>query len=364
MVAIVRSDTETDPAPHERRKLAPRASLGLALLCLALLGASGPCMRGPINASPQLRWWLFSNFAAGKICAEMTKRGVGLRMQDRGAAVGRFFPNQCSVDVNSSAQTIAVSFAGTGYAYMPLTKRVGFSVTATVEYRPDFYMGEEDIYVWGKVNRIVNAPSFRLGFVEGALADVATAVGPVGALANMFGNQIVTGELTQGFTAVRNTDRGDDFSLGIIMPPAKPHHPFDVSQSEFYTYANETTEVRGNQMDFLGPFEIVDSGQFLLMKYVLEGPAVDAMVVDKGIGDGWRDAYQTGRPIAPVPGPILAGAPIHPGQSQVPYRLAPGQYYVVIDNSPYVGMVAPPLSLLSPIADPVARLSYVAQLAE
>jgi hypothetical protein len=163
---------------------------------------------------------------------------------------------------------------------------------------------------------------------------------------------------------VRNEDKGDDFALGIITPPTKPHHPFNVTQSEFYTFANETTEIRGNQLDFLGPFEIVDSGQFILMTYSLQGPAVDAMVVDRGIGDGWRDAFQTGRPISPVPGPILAGAPINPGHQQTTYRLPPGQYYVVIDNSPYVGTVAPPLSLLSPIADPVARLSYVAQLAE
>jgi hypothetical protein len=247
---------------------------------------------------------------------------------------------------------------------MPLTKRVGFSVTASIEYRPDFYMGEEDIYVWGKVNRIVNGPSFRLGYVEGAIADAATSMTPLGTVANVFGNQIVTGELTQGFTAVHNEDKGDDFALGIIAPPTKPHHPFNVSQSEYYTFGNDTTEIHGNQMDFLGPFEIVSGGQFILMSYVLQGNALDAIVVDKGIGDGWRDAFQTGRPIAPVPGPILAGSVINPGQQQAAYRLAPGQYYVVIDNSPYVGTVAPPLSLLAPITDPVARLSYVAQLAQ
>ena len=80
---------------------------------------------------------------------------------------------------------LGISDATTGYAYMPLAKRVGFSVTATVEYRPDFYMGEDDIYVWGKVNRIVNAPSFRLGYVEGALADAATAMTPLGTMTRM-----------------------------------------------------------------------------------------------------------------------------------------------------------------------------------
>lgn len=355
---VRRASTSRLPRPR------PAAALGLGVLVLALVGAGCPCLRGPVNSSPSLRWWLFSNFGASKVCPEMLKRGMALKMQDTGPAVGRFFPTQCTVDVNDDAQVITVNFAGTGYAYTPITRRVGFSTTASVEYRPDFYLGEEDMYVWGKVNRIANNPAFQLGYVENPLVGGATSMTPLGTVANMFGNQIAIGELTQGFTVVRNEDRGDDFSLGILMPPVRPHHPFDVTDSEDFTFANETTEIHAGQMDFLGPFEIVDSDQYLLMRYSVQGFAIDAMVVDRRTGDLWREAYQTGRPVVPVPGPILAGGPINAGpEVRVPYRVAPGQYYVVVDHSSLVGTVAPPATFI-PLSDPLVRLSYVAQLVE
>src|SRR5690606_23116169 len=35
----------------------------IALLCVPLfLGVGCPCVRNHVNASPNLRWWLFSNF--------------------------------------------------------------------------------------------------------------------------------------------------------------------------------------------------------------------------------------------------------------------------------------------------------------
>ena len=40
--------------------------------------------------------------------------------------------------------------------------------------------------------------------------------------------------------------------------------------------------------------------------------------------------------------------------------LPPGQYYVVIDNSPYVGQAAPPAS--NPLFEPVARVSYLVSM--
>ncbi len=321
-------------------------------------------MRGPINASPGLRWWLFSNFGASRICPEMLKQGVGLQMQSRGPVVGRYFPNQCSVDVDDDRQVVVVNFAGTGYAFNSVSKRVGFSATGSVEYRMDFYLGEEDLYLWGKVNRIIHGPDFRLGYVENPLVDIPTAVTPLGQVANSFGNQIMVGKLTRGFTVVYNEDKGKDFSLGVLTPPQKPHHPFNVTESEHYTFANETIEVHSNQRDFLGPFEVVDEEQRLAMRFFLEGPAVDVMVVDKRTGDAWREAYQLGRPLGPPPGPVLAGAPLGPNRDTRPsYRLAPGLYYVVIDHTAYAGVVAPPGSL-NPLYDPVARISYVAQLVE
>jgi hypothetical protein len=334
---------------------------------LAFTFAGCPCISGPVNASPALRWWLFSNFGASKICPEMLKRGMPLRMQDRAPAIGRFFPMQCSYNVNDSARTVIVNFVGTGYLYLSPAKRVGFSATGSVEYRPDFQIADDDIYVWGRLNRMVQGPSFQLGYVENGLLDLAANLPPFGSLANFLGSQVVSGEMTRGFTVVHNEDRGDEFTLGILVPPQRPFRPFDVSASERYTFANETTEIHQNQRDFLGPFEIAENGQALQLMMTLQGPAVDVMIVDKATGDAWRDAYQRGLPggMGPPPGPVLAGGPLQPNiTDQRRYPLMPGLYYVVIDNTPTAGLVSPPTLFFNPLGDAVARVSYVAQLSE
>jgi hypothetical protein len=262
---------------------------------------------------------------------------------------------------------VTVNFVGTGYASTSISGRVGFQCSASVEYRPDFYIGEEDLYVWGKVNRIVNGPDFELGYVENKIADVATQVTPLGTLANMFGNQIAAGTLTQGFTVLENWDtESKSFALGVIQPPLKPRTPYDVSEDENHTFANETIEVPYNGRDFLGPFEVVDTDQRLLMKMHNQGPRVEVMVVDKNVGDMWREAYQQGRQLGPPPGPVLGGSVLEPNlESKVAYNLRPGFYYVVVDHTQYAGVVAPPaVSLLAPLSRPSARISYVAQLAE
>ncbi|MBW2455484.1 MAG: hypothetical protein JRI68_13275 [Deltaproteobacteria bacterium] len=353
--------------PTNQRKWRVPASLVLTVLVLAVVGVGCPCLRGPVNASPGLRWWLFSNFGADRICPEMLKNGMGLRAQDRGPAIGRFFPTGCSIDVNDETQTVVVNFIGTGYASMNLTGRVGFQCSASVEYGPDFYMGEDDLYVWGKMKRLVNGPKFELGYVENKLADVATQMTPLGTVANMFGNQITAGQLTQGFTVVENWDtESKSFALGVIRPPQKPHTPYDVSEDENHTYANETIEVAYNGRDYLGPFEVVNGDQRLLMKMFNQGPRVEVMVVDKKVGDMWREGYQQGRPLGPPPGPVLGGTVLEPNfESKVSFNLRPGFYYVVVDHTQYAGVVAPPpVSLLAPLSGPAARITYVAQLAE
>jgi hypothetical protein len=237
-----------------------------------------------------------------------------------------------------------------------------------VEYRPDFYIGDEDIYVWGKVNRIVRGPDFKVGYIENGVVDVATAFTPLGGLANMFGNQIVAGEVTRGFTVLENLDtETKTFGLGIINPPAKPNTPYDVSADERYTFANESIEVAYNQRDYLGPFEVVDGDQQLLVKMFLQGPSVEILVVNKVIGDQWRDDYIQGRPLGPPPGPIAAGAALQPGQElRSGFRVPPGQYYVVVDHTQYAGVVAPPAaSILNAVTPgPAATIQYVIQLGE
>ena len=97
-----------------------RASLLLIVLTLAIAGVGCPCTRSAVNASPELRWWLFSSFGASKICPEMLKRGVPLKLPQLGpASVGRFFPSQCHVQVDDARKAIVMTASGTGYVLLP-----------------------------------------------------------------------------------------------------------------------------------------------------------------------------------------------------------------------------------------------------
>jgi len=352
---------------RSRRKSSARpagAFLVLLVLAFSVALAGCPCAGSVVNANPQLRWWLFSNFGASRICPEMLKVGVSLKLDSGSPAVGRFFPMSCSYTVDDERQTVAVTFAGTGYGYMAPAKRVGFSTSGSIELRPDFAIADEDIYVWGRLNRIIQGPDFRIGYIENPAFNVASNIPPFGTLANFFGNQVLTGELTRGFTVVANEDRGNEFALGILTPPNKPIKPFKVHDDERFTFANETVDIHGNQRDYLGPFE-VSSGQSLFLTMNVQGPTIDVMIVNKVVGDAWRESYQTGQPLGPPAGPVLGGAPVSQGGAQTKrFNLSPGLYYVVLDNTQYAGLVAPPAQPLNPLYDPIARVSYVAQVGE
>src|SRR5262249_15952295 len=162
--------------------------------------------------------------------------------------IGRFFPMQCSYNVNDQAQTVTVNVAGAGYGFMQPAKRVGFTLTVSVEYRSDFSISGDDIYVWGKPNRMVQGPNFQFGSIENPVTDVAANLPPFGSIANFFGNQVVANEMNRGFTVIHN-DKGNDFALGVLAPPTRPNHPFDVTASDRFTFANETIDVHANERD-------------------------------------------------------------------------------------------------------------------
>jgi hypothetical protein len=251
-----------------------------------------------------------------------------------------------------------VSFAGNGYGYMTPARRIGFSVSGTVELRPAIQLAGDNAYVFGQFNRIISGPTFQVGYIENPVVDIAANMPGIGNVANLFGNQVVASELTRGFTVVNN-DKGNDFALGILTPPQLPTHPFDTSTSERYTFINETIEVHQNERDYLGPFE-VPSGKSLYLSFSNQGPALDVMVVARYVGDAWRDQYQKGM-LAPPPGAVMGGGPLQSNMSDSrKYALPPGSYYVVIDNTAAAGLVSPPASIV-PLADAMARVSYVAQ---
>ncbi len=334
----------------------------LALLVLAVAGVGCPCLRGPINASPALRWWLFSNFGAQRICPEMLKHSAPLRLAPGSNAIGRFFPEQCQSTVNDAAQTVTLNFAGSGLAWTPIGGRVGFQVSAAIEYRMDFYMAEDAVYVWARPARTLAGPEFKVLSVEYKVVNWA-ATGPAGYMVNTFGTQIVSNQLAGGFTVV-HTDDGDEFALGQLQPPQRPPKPFATSEGRF-VFANETTEVHSEQIDFLGPFEVAHGDQALYLRFFVNGPALDALVLYRGNGDLWRNGLQLGNALGPPPQPPISTFPLLPGQeTRQRLPLPPGQYYVVLDNSSRVGSTNPPWSPLGVVGGNTATVSYVAELGE
>jgi hypothetical protein len=340
------------------------SAASLALLVFVAMSASGcRACSGVVNASPGLQWYLFENYGASQICPELLKRGMGLRMDERGPVIGRFFPTGCTVDVDSDNHLVTVRFNGWGYAWHTLTRKVTFNTDAALQFAPQVYFGEEDIYVWGKSSRIVDGPHFTVRAVENPVAGVA-ALSPLGGIANLFGNQIAAGELTRGFTVLQNWDtESKSFGLGIIQPPQRPHTPYDVSTDEKHTYLNETVEVSWNQRDFLGPFEVVEGDQQLETRLFNSGGGAEIMVVNRQTGDVWRDQYIQGGALTAPPGPVLGGVSVAPNrETRQAFRLAPGQYYIVVDNTAYAGSITPTGNPL--LGGPAARISVVVQLGE
>lgn len=305
--------------------------LCMIVLALAVAGVGCPCFRGAVNANEGLRWWLFSNFGASKVCPEMQKRGMPLKLPALGTnnSVGRFFPVTCQVQVNDAARTMAVTVTGSGYALLPVARRVGFYAAISVEYRPDFRLEEDATYVWGRFSRLLAAPDLRILGVENKLVSLMTQT-PLGDVGTLIGQGVVTSEIARGFTVVHQ-DSGDDFALGELQPPQRPLRPFTPGK-DHVMLATDVTEVHAASRDYLGPFPVDGGGAALFVRLRIAGAPLDYVVVDKQTGDLWRQSYEAGQPIGPPPmAPLSYGtAPI--GDSQRAFPVNAGLYYVVVEN--------------------------------
>lgn len=348
---------------------ATRSLSGNCLKIAVLSAASILCLscslfRSSINTSPNTRWWLFSNFGASQVCPKILSSGAPLKLDPNGPVVGRFFPNQCQQRVNDAQQTLTVSLAGTGFAWTPIAGRVGFRATATIEYRMDFRLEEDSMYLWGIPTGTSPLPQFQLGAVENSLVNWA-AQGPAGYLASTFGSQILSSRLADGFTVIR-TDAGDTFALGHYVPPGRPPRPYALEGEDRVLLASETTEVRVGQVDIAGPLEVAEPGQALYLRLRVEGTgAVDALIFPRSTIDPWREGLQTGTLLAPPPSPPIAGYVIAPNSELRQTLLLPqGSYVIVFDHSAKLGQVAPPFNLLGAVGVGSARISYGVELGE
>lgn len=329
------------------------------------LGAWAGCslFRSTVNTSPGMRWWLFSNFGASQVCPKVLANGAPLRLDPNGPIVGRFFPNQCEQRVDDARQTMTLNLAGTGFAWTPIAGRVGFRASAIIDYRMDFRLEEESVYVWGVPTGASPPPQFQLGAVENPLVNWA-AQGPGGYLAATFGGQILSSKLAEGFTAIRS-DSGDEFAIGHFVPPQRPPKPYSLSGDDRVLLASEVTEVRSGQIDIAGPFEVVSSDQALYLRILAEGPSVEAFLYQRYVIDPWREGLQTGTPLAPPPAPPIRSFVLNGGaELKENIALPKGSYVLVLDHSPKLGQINPPFNLLGMVGSGSSRVSYGVELGE
>lgn len=298
----------------------------------------------------------------GDFCKQMTTRNAPLKLSTDSPVIGRFYPTQCNA---ADGDLLNVTFSGYGYAWTNVTKKMTFNGGGSAAYRYDFQVTEGDrcdIYAYFRPAR-VDTSTFQVHRIEGTVASVFNTFSSFG---DNFGRQMVSKKLQEGFTVISKdgSEQNMDFSLGIVPLGKRPFHPYQVDSSDGrVTYENERTEVHQNQRDFVGPISVEDSGKALFIRAGLDGaPAIDVMLMRKAEGDASLQLYYEYPQSGPLAAPPIDGQVLQAGvEMNRAISVVPGMYYVVFDNTPSAGQVAPPLNALD---DRAAVVNYLIQIGD
>ena len=278
-------------------------------------------------------------------------------MHDDDPIMGRFFARSCQHNELSNGD-VFVNLDGFGYAWSNATLRVTFDASASIRFNQDLLMHASTMYAYFRTRAIVSQNT-RVRVVEqGAKMGVGTV-----AIAESVAPTIFRDQLERGFTVIRDPDGSVDFSMGIVEKGQRRAKPFKILDSNRVTLVNERVEVRGNQLDFMGPFSVESNDDALRLTILVEGTsAIDVMVVDQYTGNQWLESYVKAAGVPQPPMPPISGDVVEAGalwEKAVPVRK--GKYFVVIDNSSAVGMVSPPKTGAVP---PAALVSVAVQIGQ
>lgn len=324
-------------------------ALALVLFALTLPGATcGPSalaiMPGVVNnpGNLSLRRAMLS-YGQQRLCAEVQRRSVPLRLRDDDPATGRFYPTSCFAQELATGN-LMIQLGGFGFVWTNLTKRMGFEASAGVEYEQDFVMDGGAMYVYFR-QRSTTAAAFTTRMIEqpGALALAGLPLAQGSALADALGAQLLRAELSRGFTVIRDEDGSAQFGMGVVEKGQRPPEPFKRDDSGRRLLANERTEVHREQRDYIGPLEISGGGEALTLTMSVDGAqGVDVLIFPRAPADPWLQAYTSQpAPAPPATAPLLdetvsAGAV---WRRTVP--LPRGLYYLVLDNTSTAGKTQP-----------------------
>jgi len=298
----------------------------------------------------------------GDFCKQMTSRNAPLKLSTDSPVIGRFYPTQCNA---GEGELLNVTFSGYGYAFTNVTKKMTFNGGGSAAYKYDFQVTEGDrcdVYAYFRPAR-VDASTFNVYRIEGTMASVFNTFSSFG---DNFGKQMVSKKLQEGFTVIAKdgNEQNVDFALGVVPLGKRPFHPYQVDPADGrVTYENERTEVHQNQRDFVGPISVEESGKALFVRASVDGvQAIDVMLMRKADGDASLRLYHEYPQSGPLAAPPIDGQVL---QARVEMNraisVAPGMYYVVFDNTPSAGQVAPPVNALD---DRAAVVNYLIQIGD
>jgi hypothetical protein len=301
------------------------------------------------------------SYGLGQFCQQMTTRNAPLTLAPDPNVVGRFFPQHCTQQVLDNGD-LWVKFDGFGYAYTPLSRKVTFTSAATITYNQDFKCADDSsIYAYFDT-RTASPPDFQLGQIEQPMANLVQ--GWIKPFADTFGQQMVSGQIGQGFTVIQDPSGSTDFSVGHLPLGQHPFHPFDAHGSNHVTVENLRTAVHAGERDFIGPVTLDGSGRAIYLQMRVDGvPAVDVFVVPKSEGDASLQLYTQYPQVGPLAYPPRFADVVQTGMNyQRALPLPAGMYYVIIDNTPSAGQVQPAPALPFGVAGDIpAVVSYAIQ---
>jgi hypothetical protein len=350
-----------------------RSLASLAAVSAAAIAASGACspntvckIAGPINdpSNRTLRRDIMS-FGLGQFCEQVTARSAPLKLAPDAPVIGRFFPQRC-VQRTLENGDLWVQIGGFGYAWTNLSKKVTFTCAATIQYNQDFRCADNDaIYAYfdSRDSSAAPPPDFRVVQIEQPLGSlVQNWIAP---FADGFGRQLVSAQLAQGFTVIRDRNGSLDYGVGHWSVGTRPFHPLGARGGRV-VYENLRTEVHWGERDFIGPIAVEGDGQAIFLQIHLEGAAaLDVFILPKSEGDASLQLYFQYGPAGPLAFyPRFSDVVQYGGEYQRAVRVPAGMYYVVIDNTPSAGQVAVPAPPIGALADAAAVVDYAIQVGD
>jgi len=330
-------------------------SSGCASCAQSYLGIMPGTMNDPSNRT--LRREILS-YGIGQFCTELQKHSAPLKLADDQPAIGRFFPTSCKTTTLPSGD-LQVALTGQGYAWTNISKKVTFDMSGTVDYDQDFQLDGSTMYAYFRTKSVTKS-DFKSRAIENPITNFVNSLTPIG---DNFGRQLLASELQKGFTVIRTKDGDADFGLGVVDLGKRPLKPWDVHGAARVTYENTRSEIHQNERDFVGPIYVEDSGRAIWVTATLDGlAAADLIVLGKADGEASVSAYVASASAGPLAGtPVFQDVIKNGAQYGKAIKVPKGVYYLVWDNTPTAGQVAPAVELLN---DNAATLTYVVQIGD